>query len=462
MAILLVLVLCAVPAAAQTKPVPPLPRLAVDLFPPATRDAVTPVYREATRRPTDVAAVGALGRVLQAWEEWEAAHAVYLRSQALSPGAFEWAYLDGVVLQRLGRQVDAAARFKEAAVATPVYVPARVKLAQALLDIGEIGQSRPLFDALSRDRATEPFGELGLGRIAAADGDHQSAVVHLERAIALFPAWGLAHYALALSYRALGRLDDAQRAVERYAQFGPASPALDDPVLAAVNILRDDAVAILGRGLKLAEAGDLTGAIDAHEAALVRDSSFAQAHANLISLYGRRQNWAKAEEHYRAVLLLGVNLADAHYDYGVVLGLQGRWDLAAETYRHAILINPRHALAYNNLGQILERQGQVQEGLDAYRHAVDSQPTLRVARFNLGRALLVLGRPREAIAELEKLVQPVNAETPRYVYGLATAYARAGDRGNALKWAAEARRIAVQYDQLDLVVTIDRELAAIR
>ena len=41
--------------------------------------------------------------------------------------------------------------------------------------------------------------------------------------------------------------------------------------------------------------GDLAGAIDAHEAALARNPSLAQAHANLISLYGRTGQWAKAE-----------------------------------------------------------------------------------------------------------------------------------------------------------------------
>ena len=80
--------------------------------------------------------------------------------------------------------------------------------------------------------------------------------------------------------------------------------------------------ALLQRGTKLADAGDLDGAIAAHEAALARDPSLAQAHANLIALYGRDENWAKAEEHYRAVVALGFNLADAHYDYGVLLGMQ--------------------------------------------------------------------------------------------------------------------------------------------
>ena len=123
------------------------------------------------------------------------------------------------------------------------------------------------------------------------------------------------------------------------------------------------------RGVKLAERGDLEGAIAAHEAALVQEPSLAEAHANLIALYGRARNFAKADEHYRAVVALGVNLSTAHYDYGVLLGLQEKWDLAADAYRQAIAVNPLHAQAHHNLGQILERQRQLDAAADAYRRA---------------------------------------------------------------------------------------------
>src|SRR5919108_3836502 len=101
--------------------------------------------------------------------------------------------------------------------------------------------------------------------------------------------------------------------------------------------------ALQQRGITLANQGDVEGAIAAHEAALARDPGLVQAHANLISLYGRARNWSKAEEHYRAVVKSGAALADAHYDYGVLLSLQEKWQLAAEAYRQALALNPLHA-----------------------------------------------------------------------------------------------------------------------
>jgi protein O-GlcNAc transferase len=449
-----------IPAAQAAVPV--LPRLAIDTFPAASREAVSAAYRAAETRPMDAAAVGALARVLHAWEQWDAAHAAYARCQALAPRVFEWHYLDGVVLQRLARHSEAAARFRRALEVSPDYLPARVKLAEALFEAWDLDESFRLFDALSRDPATEPMGQFGLGRIAAARGNHEEAITRLQRALALSSEWGAAHYALALSYRAVGRRGDAQRALDQHAKYGPAWPALEDRVLGGISALRADAAANLNRGLKLASAGDLQGAIAAHKEALVLDPSFAQAHANLISLYGQLRDWDRAEAHYRAVVELGVNLGDAHYDYGVLLGLQGEWDRAAEAYRKAIAVNPQHANAHNNLGQILERQGLTGAAVDEYRQAVASRPDFRLARFNLGRMLVALGNTREAIAELEKLTAPRDAEAPRYLFALAGAYARAGDKGLAIKWATEARQLALEHGQQELAAAIDRQLSSIK
>ena len=449
--------------AAQTPTtLPPLPRLALDTYPTAAREALSRAHEQATARSTDADAVGALGRVLQAWEQWDAAHQAYARSQKLAPHVFDWHYLDAVVLQRLARHADAAARLAQALQASPGYLPARVRQAEALLDAGDLDAAKGAFEALRAEAAAAPAAEFGLGRIAAAEGLHGAAVPHLERAVALFDQWGAAYYALALSYRALGRRDEAQRALERHAEYGARWPAVDDPVLATVTALRDDAETSLKKGLKLAEAGDLAGAIAAHEAALVRDPTFAQAHVNLLSLYGRTEQWAKAEAHYRAAVALGFNLDEAHYNYGVLLGLQNKWAGAEAAYRQALAVNPQYAQASNNLGQVLEGGRRFEDAAAAYRQALDSRPTFRLARFNLGRMLLALGRPAEAIVELEKLVEPRDAEAPRYLFALATAHVRSGHRDEGIKWATDARQLALEHGQHELAAAIERDLARLK
>jgi tetratricopeptide (TPR) repeat protein len=440
---------------------PPLPTVGLDSYPPAARDAIAHAARDAAAHDKDAGRVGALGRVLHAWEQWEAAHQAYARARTLAPRTFEWHYLDAVVLQRLARPGEAAAQLQVAASVAPEYLPARVKLAESLLDAGNLEESQRLFSELT-DSDGAPAAAFGLGRIAAAQGRHAAAVEHFQRAISLYPEFGAAHYALALSYRALGRQDEARGALERHGQYGARWPAVADPVLGTITTLRSDPGALLQRAVKLADAGDVDGAIAAHEAALAIDPSLAQAHANLIGLYGRQRRFAKAGEHYRAVVALGVNVADAHYDYGVLLGLEERWDEAAEVYRRALAVNPLQAEAHNNLGQILERRRQFEPALVEYRSAIQARPTLRLARFNIGRMLIALGRPDEAVSELKGLAEPRDAEAPRYLFALSTAYVRAGQKSEGLKWGLEARDLALRFGDTALAAAIDRDLAAIR
>jgi len=439
-----------------------LPTLPFDTYPPAMREPVTRAYRDAQARPADAAATGSLAVLLHAWEQLDAAHEAYLRAASLAPTAFEWRYLDACVLERLARPADAAARLREALKIRPEYLPARVKLADSLLNAGAIEESRALFTALLREPLAEPEAVFGLGRIAAAEGKHDEAVRKIRQAISLFPEWGAAYYALALSLRALGQRDDAQQALTRQAQYGPRWPVVADPVLASLASVRSDPVARLRRGQKLADAGDLTGAIAEYEAVLAEDKSSAIAHADLVKLYGRAGNWDKADEHYRAALAIGSNLAELHYDYGVLLGMQGKWDDSANAYRRALGVHPSYPEAHNNLGQILERSRDFAAALDEYRRALESRPTFRLARFNAGRMLIGLKRPGEAVPVLEPLVEPGDPESARYVFALSVAYIRSGNKDAGVKWATEARRRAAASGQQELAAAIDRELAAIK
>jgi tetratricopeptide (TPR) repeat protein len=298
--------------------------------------------------------------------------------------------------------------------------------------------------------------------VDAARGRPAEAAERFRRATEIFDGYGAAYYALGLAYRDLARSDDAQAALRLYEAHRMEAPALEDPVLARVRQLKTGALARLAEGVRLGTEGDFEGALREHEAALEADPSLAQAHANLISLYGNARNWAKAEEHYRALVALGVNLGDAHYDYGVLLGLQEKWDLAADAYRAAIAVNPQHARARNNLGQILERQRQIDAAAAEYRHAVESQPSYRLARFNLGRMLIALGKTDEAISVLETLKEPRDAEAPRYLFALATAYVRAGRKDEGIKWANDAKALALEHGQHDLAAAIEGELARLR
>ena len=430
-------------------------------YPAETRAAIEPSYKAAAARPLDADAAGTLARTLHAWRELEAAHHAYRRAQALAPAAFAWAYLDGIVLQQLARHADAAAQLRRALLAAPGYLPARVRLAESLLKSGQIDESAPQYEALLAEPPVEPFARFGLGRIAAIQERHGQAIAHLQRAVELFPEWGEAYYALAMSFAALQRRDDAAAALQAHTRFRITVPRLEDPVLAATTSLRDDAVTSLVRGVRLKASGDLAGAIEAHEAAVRREPAYALAHANLISLYSDAANWTQVEEHYRAVVSLGFGLADANFDYGVAHERQGQWDLAEAAYRRALAINVEHTAARVNLGRALERRKDFEGAAAEFRRAIQSRPTDRLAHYDLARMLVVLGHPREAVSRFERALDAAHPTAPAVLLGLAVAHALAGQPEVAEARFTEARASAARFERPDMLRAIDAARASV-
>jgi hypothetical protein len=75
--------------------------------------------------------------------------------------------------------------------------------------------------------------------------------------------------------------------------------------------------------------------------------------------------------------------------------------------------------------------------------------------------LVAQQRPAEAIAELEKTIVPEDDETPRYLYALAAAWVRAGDRDKGLRFGKEAQQKATALGQTELATTIARDLRSL-
>ena len=438
-----------------------LPPLPLDALPTAVRERVATAYQGAVADPGSARASGSVAMLLQAYDQFEVAEAWYRRAQQLDPNAFDWAYLLGVVQAERGRNDDAARALRDAAEKLPRYLPARLKLADVLLARGEVDASAALYDEMVKEHPDAPQAHYGRGRVDAVRGRPAAAVDRFRRAIELSTGFGAAYYALGLAYRDLGRADDARAALQLYEAHRMEAPPLDDPVLARVRQLKAGPLARLAEGVRLAKEGDVEGSIREHEAALEGDASLAQAHANLISLYGRAHRWDKAEEHYRATTALAPGLAEAHYDYGVVLVEQRRPREAAEAFARALSINPNYPAAHNNLGNMLEAEGRSAEAEIHYRAAIANDPTYRLARFNLGRVLVSQQKHAEAIAEFEKTLVPEDGETPRYLYALAAAWVRAGDLDKGRRYGKEAQEKAVALGQTELAATIARDLRSL-
>jgi Tfp pilus assembly protein PilF len=295
--------------------------------------------------------------------------------------------------------------------------------------------------------------------VQASQGDRAAAVDSYTKACDLFPAYGAAHFALAQELRHAGQAADAQRHVEAYAANATASPPLEDPLFQRISELNHGAQAHMQRSAELERAGRLDDAVREQEAALAADPLNVQVRVNLISLYGRTGNPAKAQEQFESAIRLNPGRSDAWYNYGVLL-LHERASFAEaeRAFRRAVEINPDHAESHDHLGMLYEQQGRLDDAAVEFRHAVAAKPDYPAARFHLGRILVNQQKYDEAIRQFLRALDPETEQTPACLYALGATYARSGDRPRAVEYLRKARAAAVTHSQQQLLAGIDRDL----
>ena len=441
-------------ANAQT---PALPEINLDNYPEVSRVPIARALDAVKAHPDDADRVGDLAMILHAWEQFEAASAVYARAAALS-ARFEWFYLRGLVETRLAHYREAADLLSEALKRSPTSAPARLALADALFESGDAANARSAYEALTTG-SSEPHARYGLGRSLAASNDDSGALRELDAAVRLFPEFGAAWYARGIVLRRLGRIDEARDALAKAQQYGTRWPAVEDPIVARVRGLRDDATARSDRAFAYQRQGDNARAIEEYESAVAVDPSSVRARTNLIALYGGQRQWDKAEQHFRALVDLGLRVAEAHYNFAVCLASQNDAAGAADQFETALEINPQYARAWVGLGQLAEKEGRLEEAENAYRKATEQAPDDAATLFNLARMMLARRDGRQAIAVLERIATRDDPNRARFLFALATAHVQAGDLAAARRYATEARDLAQARGQADLAAAIERDLA---
>jgi tetratricopeptide (TPR) repeat protein len=430
----------------------------MDSYAEIVRAQISEAYQKALQNPKEAEANGRLGMLLYAYEQYEYAEPCFERARAFAASDERWAYYLGRTQANLRRCDRAVASLQEALRRDPNYLPARLKLGECLLEAGKPEESRKIFQEIADKHPDEASAHYGLGKIYAARREFAAAIEHLRRACDLFPSFGAAHFALAAAYRDTGAMAKAQEELASYQKDRLGWPTTPDPLLMAMLDLKTGAIAHLRKGIDLAETGQLEAAAEEHERALAADSKLVQAHVHLITLYAKLGRTERAEEHYRAALALDPNLAEIHYNFGVLLTGQMRYAEAAEAFRRALELNPSYAEAHNNYAYLLMITEKLDEASQHYIAAIANKPGFRAAHFNLGRILVQQGKIQDAIDHFLQTLTPEDEETPRCMYALGAAYARAGNRDSALKYTKEARRRAAALGQTDLLEAIDKDL----
>ncbi|HET9271316.1 MAG TPA: tetratricopeptide repeat protein [Vicinamibacterales bacterium] len=429
----------------------PLPDLAAQA--PAVVAHVRGAYDAAARAPGSAAAVGSLCRAYHADLLFDAAARCYERVAALD-GDWRWRYRRALIDIELGGADGLADRLREIAAEAPGFAPVWLRLGDAEFKAARYDAAADAWRRAATLPPPEPepaadgpahlpeipiaaYASLGLARVALTANDPDGAREILERVTSTTPAFGPAFRLLADSYRALGRHQDAERAVYR-AGRRPAFTPFADPIVDGLTresrnstlLLRvasdatltvnaawseylvrravefdpgtPDAVLKLARVLRTLERNGEALPLFLKYASLVPGDYLGLAHiGGCLSALGR---YGEAEQYFRKSLA-GLDDATTHYNLGLLMSMTGRLADAEREYRRALALDPAHAGARGNLGPLLVRMGRTREAAEELRRLVADDPENVSALTNLGVVLLQMGRGSDARQYLERALQ---------------------------------------------------------
>ena len=383
--------------------------------------------------------------VLHAHDQYAAAVTVYQRAIALSPSTDTYYYL-GVALAADGKYTEAIEPLRKSG--------NKLRLADALLASGDSAAAQREYRALPGSAAQAHYG---LARTLSGD----TAIAEFAKALELFPRYGAAQFALAGAYRRLGRTAEADNLMAHYERDKTVVPPVDDPAMDRIQDLNAASTGLLRKAQFLDREGRTAEALTLHEQVVAAAPKMDQAWVNLISLYARTNQPEKAEQAYKRAIEAAPNRADAYYNYGVLCFGAERFDEAGRAFRKAVELDPGNPEAAHNLGAVVERTGNLAQAADLFRKAIALKPDHRLAHFHLGRIYVNQRQFNLAIKEFEQIIEPLDDQSPTYLYALAATQARAGRKQEAVATLTRAKNEATALGQQPLAASIERDLGTL-
>src|SRR5205807_2708950 len=367
----------------------------------------------------------------------------------------------GIVLARLGRNADAVTEYREAIRIDPGMEDAYRNLGFLEWMQHHLTSARDSLERAVEVAPEDSFAHYYLGRVLLDQQLYARAFQELDRSRGEWPPDAAFLIQAATGYIALGRQENARKALDDLAPLAlsDAQSLQADLLLLAVH--ENDRAIDLFRKLSKRQSPapapwvqfDLAMTYffaGRYEEAAAQASSFIEKFSPAVSdtaeaasawslmgiAYAHLGQGDRAVRAFRQAAVLDPAQEEHWLNLTRELMELQNYSDAISTVREALAANPKSYALHLRLGAANLSAGRYADALPAFQEAVRLNANSTEAHFGLGKTQLALGRVGEATVELEKALRlsPGNVQARRL---LSQAYRRAGDMKNAAKYAEE-------------------------
>jgi tetratricopeptide (TPR) repeat protein len=410
------------------------PQLPGDIDDSEVRAVLEKAQSQVKAAPRSAASWGNLAMTLQANGYGAEAGPYFAEAQRLDPRDGRWPYFRALAV--MGEDSDAALPFLRQAAAGKLpekgqESAVRLRLAEALLERQELAEAEELFQMEWQKHPDDPRAGFGLGLIAQAREDGESAEKYLSAARKSPSASKSAIAQLAALARRRGDPQSADKLDRDFASLPNETPPWLDPLLIELSRKRVGAAA---------SAQALTQLEAQH-----RFQEAANLYIQQLKLQPTAQNYVGAglnavfAGHYdyglkllHQAILIDPDRADSHFALAQALfqvGMSQREQApdslsakahllgVAEAARRAVELKPDNASAYLLWGRALMNRGDWDAAVLPLQKGAHIRPELLEMQLALGEALLETGRLPEAEIHLKNALK-LNAKDDRPAKGL--------------------------------------------
>ena len=307
-------------------------------------------------------------------------------------------------------QEAARAQYEEALRLDPTMDPARLALGRVLLTSGTCSDAMLPLQEYTKHKPGDPQGFHALGLTYKCLGRLNNAVDALNRAERLDAKNAEVHYDLAIMLAQAGSTAEAILELKAAARINPADSETHHQLALLLKKTGDEEDAraesakVRTLGTRQSEheaaekfnteanqdllAGNASAAVKSYRRALQLNPSDGKLHYNLSLALERVGDRAAERKELEQAVQFDPNLAVAQNQLGLLALQQGQAAEAEQRFKKALSTNPKYAEAQSNLGVLYNQQGKDAEAASLFQQAIQSDPTYSKAYVNLGLTLV--------------------------------------------------------------------------